>query len=183
MNGLAPRERRLVALGLLVLAVALVWAIVVRPIVDGFADRDAERTELLANYARGERIVGAMRATRAALRAQKARAGDFAIAAPGAPLAADLLRERVLRTARAARVTVLGVQEAQTTPGRVAVRADLTVPPERLAPLIAAFEAQPPWLTVEQLNVSADRALERNRSSPVDVRIDLSTGFDVRAAR
>ncbi len=178
MKSLSARERRIVALGLLVLALALVWFAMIAPVIGGFRAREEERQELLTSYARGERVIGAMRATRAALRAQHAAAGDYAIAAPNAAQAADLLRERVLTLAHAAHVTVSSVQDAQAPPGMVAVRADVTLSTDALGPLIARLESEPPWLTVEQFGVTADRAAEIDRGAPIDVRLDLSARFD-----
>lgn len=175
---LARRERRLLAVGLLVLALALVWLAIVRPILAGFEAREDEREQLLTTYARGERVIGAMRATRAALRAQRAGAADWALSAPSPALATDILRELVLNAARANRATVASVQEAQAQPGTVAVRADLTTTPDKLGPLLVALENIRPWPVVEQFNVVADRSLEVATGAAVDVRVDLSVRFD-----
>ncbi len=178
MNRLALRERRLIALGILVLLIALAWFALVRPVLAGFDAREEERQRLLLTYARGERVIGAMRATRAAIRSQHLAAADYAIEAPSAALATDLLRERVVALARAQKATVASVQETQAPPGSVAVRADFTLPTERVGPLLAAVQNDRPWLIVEQFGVTADRALETARSAPVDVRLDLSVRFD-----
>ncbi len=178
MRALVPRERRLLALGLLVLVFGLVWFVVVRPIVDGFDTREEERQQLLLNYARGERVIGAMRATRAALRLQHASAADYAVQAPSAALATDLLRERVINAARAAHATVASVQETQAPAGTVAVRADLTLPSERIAPLIAAIENARPWPVIEQFGVVANSSVAVDTATPVDVRLDVSVRFD-----
>lgn len=175
---LARRERRLIALGLLVLAFALAWFVIVRPIQAGFADREDEREQLLTTYARGERVIGAMRATRAALRRQRAGAPDWALDASSPALATDLLRETVLNAARAQHATVASVQETQAQPGTVAVRADLTTTPDRVAALVVALENLRPWPVVEQFNIVADRALEAPGGAPIDVRVDLSVRFN-----
>ena len=178
MMALAPRERRLVALGILVLLLALIWFVIVRPVRAGFDAREEERERLLLVYARGERVIGTMRGTRALLRAQQAGVADYAVQAPSPALATDLLRERVLTIVRAQKASGASVQETQALPGRVAVRADLTIAPERIGPLLAAVQNDSPWLVVEQFGVVADRALEANRSAPVDVRLDVSVRYD-----
>ena len=43
MNGLALRERRLIAIALLLALVAAVWLGVVRPVIGGFQDRADQR--------------------------------------------------------------------------------------------------------------------------------------------
>jgi hypothetical protein len=175
---LARRERRLLALGLLVLALVLVWLAIVRPILGGFDAREEEREQLLTSYARGERVIGAMRATRAALRVQRAGTADWALDAPSPALATDILRETVLNAARASHATVASVQEAQAPAGTVAVRADLTTTPDKLGPLLVALQNIRPWPVVEQFNVVADRSLEAPTGAPVDVRVDLSVRFN-----
>ena len=184
MRALAPREARLVALGLLALLLALVWLAVVRPIFAGFEAREEERQQLLLTWQRGERVIGAIRATRTALRAQHAEAADYAIQAPSAALATDLLRERVVNAARANHATVAGVAETQAAPGTVAVRADLALAPERIATFVAAIENGRPWAVVDQFGVVAEGGLQSGGTGTVTVRLDVSVRYDVgRAAR
>ena len=184
MRPLAPREARLVALGLLALLLGLVWLAVVRPILSGFDTREAQRQQLLFDWQRGERVIGAMRLTRTALRAQHADAADYAIEAPSAALATDLLRERVVNVARANHATVAGVQETQAAPGTVAVRADLALAPDRIAPFVAAIENGKPWPVVEQFGVVAEGGAQSGGAGSVTVRLDISVRYDAaRAAR
>lgn len=161
---------------------ALVWLLLVRPVLAGFAERDVARQELLATYARGERVIGAMRATRGAMRAQRATLGQYAVLAPGAPFAIDTLRERVALAARAQKAKVGSVQETQAPAGSVAVRADITVALDRLGPLVAALENGAPLLTVEQMGVTADQAATGGHAAPVEVRLDLSARYDAARA-
>ena len=183
MRVLAPRERRLIALGLLVLALAMVWLVAVRPVLDGFDEREASREQLGFQYARNERIIGGIRASRVTARAQRASAGDFVLDAPNPALAIDGLRERVARAARAQGVKLGAVQETQAPPGRIAVRADLTIPPGKLASFIAAVRNGRPLIVVEQLVVNADQAETSGYATPLTVRLDVSARYDSARAR
>lgn len=178
MSTLAPRERRLIALGILAAVFALLWLIVARPILGGFADRGQRRQDLLQTYTRGERVIGAMRITRAAARAQRATMRQYAIDAPGQPFAIDLLRERVAVAARANHVTVGSVQEAPAPSGFVGVDVRLTMQLDKLGAFVAALENGSPLLIVDQLGIAADQAATSGHAAPVEVKLDLSARYD-----
>ncbi|HEY5046412.1 MAG TPA: hypothetical protein VII49_00140, partial [Rhizomicrobium sp.] len=57
MRQLAPRESRMVAVGILVAAIAGGWLLLVNPVVEGFSDRANARQTLLETYARNQRIL------------------------------------------------------------------------------------------------------------------------------
>ena len=46
MNNLTARERKIVAIGILVALIALIWFALISPILSGFAERTAERERL-----------------------------------------------------------------------------------------------------------------------------------------
>lgn len=183
MRALQPRERRLIALGLLVLALALVWVAAVRPVLQGFDEREASREDLANQYARNQRIIGGIRATRTIARAQRASLSEFALQAPVSAVAIDLLRERVAKAARAQGVKLGAVHETQGPPGTVAVRADLTVAPGKLAPLILEVQSTRPLVVVEQLIVNADQAATSGYATPLTVRLDVSARYDAARSR
>jgi len=57
MRPLQPRERQIVAVGILILVIAIVWFGLVQPIIGGFISRAEERNDLLAAYQRNERVL------------------------------------------------------------------------------------------------------------------------------
>lgn len=183
MSALAPRERRLIALGIMAAVFAIVWMIAVRPVLSGFAGREQRRQDLLATYTRGERVIGAMRVTRAAVRTQRATLGQYAILAPDQASAIDILRERVQVAARASHAVVASVQEAPAPSGFVAVDARLTISIDKLGPFVATVENGAPLLVVDQLGVSAEQAATSGHAAPVEVKLDLSARYDAPRGR
>lgn len=175
---LSRREGRLLAVGLLALAAALAWLLLVRPVLAGFDAREAERQGLLFDYQRNERIIASARQQRAALRALRADAADWGYAAPGRELAADLLRERIVNAVRAERGQMGATETLDTAPGTVGVRAALTLPTGRLAALVAALENGRPWVAVDTLSVGAERAAAAGRAGPIDVRVAVVARFE-----
>ena len=174
MNRLSARERRLVAIGLLVAALALVWLAIVGPILAGFDNRRLEREALTETYARGERVIATMRTTRAEARAQRRTAPAYSIAAATPALASEALRERIVAAARAAGGAVSVAQEVQAVPGQVRVRADLQLGVDQLERMLRALQDRPPWLVVETLAIVSDRAQLSQRADLMDVRLEAS---------
>ncbi|MEI9932269.1 MAG: type II secretion system protein GspM [Rhizomicrobium sp.] len=59
MRPLEPRERQIVALGILVLALVIVWFGLIQPVIGGFIGRAQERSELTGTYKRNAHILAA----------------------------------------------------------------------------------------------------------------------------
>ncbi len=176
MRRLEARERRLIAVGLLVLAAALVWLAVAAPIIGGFSRRAETRRELLANYVRNRRLLGAIPAWRMQADEQRRTAAKFSIPAPGETLAAEALKERVARTvtAQGGAVQALSAQQADVAPGQVRVRADLQLTPSQLQESLRRLESEEPYVVVEHLSVAADQAFRTGRLGPMAVRLEVS---------
>lgn len=174
MNRLSARERRLVALGLLVALLSLLWLAVIGPLLAGFEARRLERETLAARFAGGERIIATMRVSRAQARAQRRTQAIYAIEAATPALAAEALRERVVGAVRAAGGVVGVAQETQAAPGWVRVRADLQLGIDELDRALRSIEGRPPYVVVEALSVVSDRALISARADTLDVRLEVA---------
>lgn len=176
MRRLNAREQKLVAVGLLVLLLAVVWLAVAAPILGGFAARQAERERLTDTYARNQRTLAGIAVWRAEIDQQRRTAAQFQIVAPSAPLAADLLRDRVARAFSAQGGQVKAVQDLPLTgrPGWVAVRADVRLTLAQLNAALARLENEPPLVRIDYFAVSAERAVETGREGPIELRIDVS---------
>lgn len=182
MSKLAPRERRLIAIGLLVAALALVWLAIVAPIRAGFAERALEREGLMLSFQRNQRLIAGMRATRGEARRQRDGAAQYELIAADREAALEQLRARVREVASAQGASLTAAEETRAPAGFVAVRADLTVPVPRLDQLLRALENRAPWLVVESFTIAADRALQSGRGDPVDVRIELAAAHGLAVA-
>ena len=118
---LSARERKLIAVALLLAVVALIWAIVIGPVISGFASRAEQRTQLRAEYQRNSRLINAIPALRRRAEKQQSVRDQLVIAAPNATLARDRLRERLRREFTVAGGQVTAVQDLPGQPGAVSV--------------------------------------------------------------
>jgi general secretion pathway protein M len=172
---LTPRERRLLALGLLVLAVAAVYLLILGPLVSGVFDRAQQKSGLRQAYADDQRLIGSLPALRAAAEAQRATQRRFAIAAPNEVLAAEALKARLQRIAADEGFTVRAIDDLQADApqGAVKLRADLTLTLTQFYETVRRLQNEDPYVIVDYTAVSADRSYGANRLEPLDVRLEL----------
>lgn len=177
MTGLSLRERRLIAVALLLAVLALLLYAVILPIVDGFAARAEARTELLETFARDERAVVQIASTRRAAEAQRGDAARFHLAGASAAVAADLLKERLAAAVTATGGDLRAIEDVAAQPGYIQVRTDARLTPAQLTQLLAGVQRGEPLLIIEDLAVTADDALQTGQSGPMDVRLEVSGSF------
>ena len=179
MRALTDTERRLSALAILVVLIAAVWLILVRPVLAGFDQRRQARDEMAALYARNERLIAALPAWRRMAEAQRTEAGRFAIAAPTQALAVEALKQRLVRTVTAAGGVVGAAEDSGRAAGKdgIAVRLDAQVTVSQLYETLRRLQAEEPYVVVEYLSVTADRAFETGRAGPVSVRLEVSARY------
>lgn len=179
MNGLNPRERRLLALGLLVLVLAATWLGVVSPLLDGYSARRAERATLLGAYQRNQRLLDAIPVLRAVAEEQKRSAGTWALIAPSQVQAQELLKQRLSAAMVAAGAAPPGVQELQgdLPPGWIGARADAQLTLSQLNASLRRLESEEPYAVVDQIAVIAGQAAHTGRPGLLQVRIQISTAF------
>ena len=176
MRPLSDREQKLVAIGLLVLVLAVVWLGAVSPILAGFSERAQERERLMATYSRNQRVLAGFPVWRGQLDRQARDAGRYAILAPTDAAGSDLLRERLtaLFTPLGAEITSVQDLAADARKGWVAARIDLRLTEAQLKTGLERLENEEPYVVVDYFAVAAERAFETGRAGPVDVRIDVS---------
>ncbi len=176
MRPLTARERRLVALGLLLALTAILWLAVLGPLIGGFFDRAQARRDLIAAYERNERVLRSLPRWRAVAEAQRRQSDRFAIAAPNEQQAVEALKERVLRQAAQDGYTVTAVQDLQASAaeGQVKVRADLLLSLGQLYATLRRLSTEGTYVIVEYISISADRAFATGHAAPLAVRLELS---------
>ena len=179
MKPLNPRERRIVALGILVALLALVWLALVNPVLHGFSKRKEEREQLRATYVTGQRLLAAIPAWRMQAEQQRASAVRFSYAAPTDALASDLLRERIAQVVNARGGVLKAAQEipADNAGGWVEVRADLQMTMNQLYESLKRLENEDPYVAIDSVSVVADEAFKTGHLAPMDVRIEVSAQF------
>jgi general secretion pathway protein M len=181
MRPLEPRERKILAIGLLIAAIVLFWAALVWPLVGGFFDR-AERTRQLTEACqRNERIITAMPVWRAAAEAQRRDAARFVIVAPAEASAVEALKERFQRLATDGGFAVTGVDgvQADAAPGTVRVRADFTPTLGQLNETLRRLENEGAYVAIDHLSVSASHSTAEGALGPLDVRLEFSADWRV----
>jgi hypothetical protein len=174
---LTARERRLVALAILVAALALIVRGIIMPIGSGFSDRAETRRQLAIEYARNSRIIAASnRLVRTATR-QKTELTAFALRAPDPAAGGIALQERLQAAVEAAGGEF---RNAETRPGtgdqlRARLDASLTLP--QLTTVMARLLNTAPYLTIEGFTLGADAALTSSSAGPLEVQIDVAIPF------
>ena len=176
MRPLQPRERKFVAVGILIAVVAIVLFGIVVPVFGGLALRAAERSELKETYLRNQHVLAGIPAWRAEAERQKDDMGDYAIVAPTEALAAEQLKSRITRMANEQGATVQSVTEVQgdAPEGWVKVRADLQLTMAQLYKSLTKLESEAPYVVVGYLSVAADRASKTGHIAPMDVRVEIT---------
>ena len=177
MDARTPRERRLVAIALLLAAIALAWVGLVRPLADGFAHRAAERAQLLDEQARARRLIAGLPAWRARAARQRASADAFSLAAASADAAGELARQRLAEAVTSQGGVVRAIREEPAGPGDVRVRADLEVSLTQLVAALNVIDNQRPYVIIEQLSIAADQAAAAGRLSPMEVSLAVAVPY------
>ena len=180
MNGLALRERRLIAIALLLALVAAVWLGVVRPVIGGFQDRADQRAAALDDYARNARVIRSYRRLRTDALAQARSAADLEIIALTPAAAGEAARDRLGRDLAASGANVHAMRGQPAGPGTVRLRADFQIPLAGLNNLLRRVHDQAPGGVVDSLSVAADSAGANGaaaRSSLLEVRLDVSFAY------
>ena len=176
MRPLQPRERQIVAVGILILVVAIVWFGLVQPIIGGFIARAEERSDLLAAYQRNERVLTGIAVWRTKADEQKDTQAQYAIVAPTKVLAVENLKQRLNRTVANVGGTVQAISElpAQAPEGWVRVRVDLQLTMSQLYKSLNRLENEAPYVVVGYVSVVADRAVQTGHLATMDVRLEIS---------
>jgi len=177
MRPLTPRERKLVALLILVLAVSLVLTIVIGPVTAGFTDRSARRDALVQTFHANELRIGSLNAVQAEAERQVGEMRALFIAAPDAEEAGEALRERIEAAAQDLGGDVKSSEAVPTEEGWARAALDVRLNHSQLATLLARLNALKPALAVESVTVIADDALTNSKSDLLDVRLEATAPF------
>ncbi len=176
MRAISSRERRLVAVGLLLCCIAGIWEFAVMPLLDGFAMRAETRTDLLAAYARNDSILAGLPAWRREAEQQTRTASRFAISAPTAVVGVETLTQRISQVVRAAGGTVQSTQEVQADLPRtwIGVQSDLRLTISQLNAVLARFENEEPYVVVDYLSIAVNPERRPGGAESLAVRMAIS---------
>lgn len=177
MTSLSDRERRLIAILILIAAIAVAWLAILSPILSGFETRAAERERLALVQASNQRLIDNAARLRKLAEAQKADLARFHLIAPTPEAAAEQLKERVSALIGAAGGEVRAMQDVEAEAGRIALRIEARLSDAQLVRLVERLQNAQPLLVIRALAVSASGAAVSAQSSPssnLDVRIDVA---------
>jgi type II secretory pathway component PulM len=178
MTNLSDRERRLVAILILIALIALGWLAVAAPILSGFETRAAERERLALVQASNQRLIDNVAQLRRQAEAQRADRARFHLIAPSRDAAAEQLKDRVSSLIGDAGGEVRALQDVETAEGRIELRIEARVADAALARLLERLQNAEPLMVVRALSVAAPNAAGANVSSlssrNLDIRLDVS---------
>jgi general secretion pathway protein M len=183
MRTLNLRERKLVAVLILLALIGLCYLLIVAPIVSGFATRAELREQLALRYAHNQRNIAGIPRLRRQAERQRGAISAFVVEARSAEAGRERIKERLQSAIGRTGGELREARDAEGRPGwaRVGVSARLTLP--QLTRLLAELQNQPPYLVIESLTVGADDALVTGQSSLMDVELDVSIPLRPTSAR
>ena len=180
MTGLSDRERRLIAVLILVAVIAFAWLAVLSPIIGGFQARAAERERLALVQASNQRLIDNIARLRRQAEAQKADRARFHIIAATPEAASEALKDRVSALLSAGGSEVRALQDIEAGEGRVELRIEARVGAGDLVTLLERLQNSEPLLIVTALSIAApgsDPAAQPPQANQLDVRIDVAASY------
>jgi general secretion pathway protein M len=176
MRPLSPRERRLVAVGVLAGLVCLGWLTVAGPIVGGFQARDERRQAALDRHERNQRLLAGLPVMRAALAEQRRSSRAFQITAPSQAAAVEALKQRLVASLGQEGGLVSAAEEvrADVPAGWVSARADATMTLTQLNASLRRIENETPYVVVDYASINAEQSIRTGQPGPLAVRLQIS---------
>lgn len=175
MTSLSLRERRLIAILVLLAMIAALWLGLISPLIGGFASRADETRQLQQLFARNERQVAAIPALRRNAELQKLVDTDFRTPGDTVASATENLKERLGNTVTAQGGELRAVQDVSDRPGWARVWVEGRMSLAQLVSTLTRVQNQKPYLVINSVTVSADRALQSGKLDIMDVRIEVSS--------
>lgn len=177
---LTGRRGQALAVGVGLLALALVWFGVVDPARSWFGDRSALLEQRQALLQRMQQVAGTLPALRAASKAKPDQSGTAAaIMLPGtsdAVAAADL-QERIQKMAAAAGASLTAVETLPPAPAglwhKVSLRISLNAPWPVLMQLMRAIEQSPTRILIDDVHFHSATIVSRPTVLPVQASMVL----------
>lgn len=178
MRPLAPRERKLVAVLLLLLAVTVVYFGLIGPVVDGFQSRAERREALHRQFRMNEQRIASLDALQhAALRQQDALMGMFIVAAD-ADEAGETLRAQLEDVGQSAGGDIKSTEAlVSSEEGWTRAAIDARMTHAQFAQFLARLNQQQPPVVVDTVIANAADALNDPKSDLLNVRLEISAPF------
>jgi Type II secretion system (T2SS), protein M subtype b len=172
---LSARERRLLAIGALVLALAVAWMAAVRPLIAGFAERAAEREHVSQEIAIAHTLLAQRPIWQARFRRLAEDSADFG---PGdADAATTRATDQVLSAAAAQGVPVSAIRPQGGSDGLARMSVDMRADLPQAVTILKALERAKPYLIVESVSLAADPEAAAGRAGAMNVMVDIGAPY------
>lgn len=181
MTALSRRERRLVALGILLALVAALYYLLAAPVAAGFERRAAERRQLIDDYARQQRLLASAPYWNRERRRQRADAGVYALRAASHETASQMSKDRLTTMFRGG--TIRSIRDIPAPKGWIRLQVDAKLPLADLSGALRTILTARPGMAVLGLSVNAQEAFSTGQLSPLDARVEVSVPIDIAAPR
>lgn len=173
MNQWSPRERGLVAVGILIALLLLAVFGVILPVTSGFSDRANQREQFVDDLERGDRLLATRAFWLAAAARQRADRARYSIIAPNPSAAIELATERATTVIRSTGGEVRTIREQPSTPDTSRLRVEARLSLTQLVAALRIFESGQ-FSPVIAVSIDAGQASGAGRLAPMEVRIDLA---------
>ena len=178
MTSLSERERRLIAILILIAVIAVAWLAILAPVIAGFETRAAERERLALVQASNQRLIDNVARLRRQAEAQQADKDRFHIIAPTPAAASEQLKDRIAALVGEAGGGVRALQDVEAVEGRIELRVEARLTDAQLVQLITRLQNAEPLLVVRALTVAVSAApgsaAAATSSRNLDVRFDVA---------
>ncbi len=174
MTSLSSRERRLVAIALLLAVVAIAILGIINPVLSGFSSRAVQRQKLIDQYSQNERLTGRTTSLRKMAEVQKQLLPLFLLAAPNAEDGSELLKARLEAALEKSGGELRASESLEVKPGWAGAGISALVTNDQLTRWLNLLTSEQPYLLLESINITADRALNSGRLDGMDVKIEAS---------
>ncbi len=183
MTTLSLRERRLIALALLLLLITILLFGIIAPVIDGFKSRSIERDQYYSQMAHNDRSISNLPIWRRQANEQKKSVGRFALQAPTRTAALDIFREEMSQFFVKSGAIVRSAQELPSSDSWLRLRIDGQMSLTQIVDCLRRLQQSPRITVVDAITISADRAFTSGRLSPMDIRLEISIPYSSAPAR
>jgi hypothetical protein len=174
---LSRRQAQVAAVLILLALLALIYAIIIGPLVSGFYERAAQRKQLALQYSANDRNIAGIPRLRRMAEAHEQLLGDFVLTAPDAATAGEALRQRLQTGIIGTGGEFRGGEDIPAAAGQAATRITARISSNQLNLLLAGVQNSKPFLTITALVIGADEALVTGQASTLDVQIEASIPY------
>lgn len=183
MRTLSLRERKLVAVLVLLALLGTIWTLLVAPVLAGFSERAARRELLTRQYQLNQRTIGSIPRLRRQAERQRDTLRDFVLTGPTPAATAIVLQERVQRTIETVGGEVRAIEDATADETKLRARASARMTLAQMTATLARLQNEPPFLAVDAVNVTADQAAISGRLETMEVSLEVSAPYILAKSR